>query len=296
MCCRGVYSVLNMLFFLSSVMGQEPKPFLKNFKTKKVEYGATISPDEKTVYFVKTDSFYIVTPKRIYQSEFLNGTWSEPKIAPFSIHDSDSSPFISVDGKELFFTSKRPIDGVDSKSSNVWKVQLKGPKKGKTTLVSNVNSNKNEYSPSVDSNRNFYFGSYQEGGEGSGDLWCSEYSDGNYAKPINLGSNVNTPNGEWGSCISPDGKILVFENSGNSENYSYAGDLYISKKVDDTWQKPLHLSHPINSIGSDLTPKIHKDKLYFSSNREMDSNGNLLLNDVNLYSLKLSTLINQITE
>lgn len=283
-----------LIFLVTLSEAQEPKPFLKDLMSKKVEYGATITPDNSTVYFVKTDSFYISTPTRIYKSILRHGKWSTPKIAYFSTHDSDSSPFVTPDGKRLFFTSKRPKENETVENNNIWYVDLVDGKEGKPVCLNIVNSKKSEYSPSLDNQGNLYFGSNRDGGYGMGDLWYSEFENGRYQKPINLGRLINTPNGEWGSCISADGQLLIFENSGNKQNYSGAGDLYISQKINGYWQKPLHLPQPINSIGSDLTPKFHNGFLYYASNRNYDYLGNLDLNNVNLYSLSITNILYRI--
>lgn len=291
---KKLFTTPLLVFLFSLSEAQEPTLFLKDLMSKKVEYGATITPDSKTVYFVKTDSFYISKPKIIYKTNNINSVWSIPIKVNFSGKYSDSSPFVTPDGKRLFFTSKRPKENETVENNNIWYVDLVDGKEGKPVCLNIVNSKKSEYSPSLDNQGNLYFGSNRDGGYGMGDLWYSEFKNGKYQKPINLGRLINTPNGEWGSCISADGQLLIFENSGNKQNYSDAGDLHISQKINGTWQKPLHLPQPINSVGSDLTPKFHNGFLYYASNRNYDHLGNLDLNNVNLYSLSITNILHRI--
>lgn len=266
------------------------EPHLSN----KVEHSLTISPDKRTIYFVKTDSFYVSKPKAIYKSKLSNGQWSDPQKVSFSGEYSDSSPFLTTTGDRLFFTSLRPVNGVPAKSNNIWYVDIIDGKEGVPIYLSAVNSEESDYSPSLDKYENLYFGSYRSGGHGSGDLWWSEFKDGIYQKPENLGGIINSEFGEWGSCISPNGKFIIFENSGKSENQSAAGDLYVAYKENRRWTQPIHLNSTINSVGSDLTPKIHGNTLYFASNRENDYESVLNWNNVDLYSISLIELLNSV--
>lgn len=278
------------------LVAQTPSRFAEELLTTAVEYGFTISPDQETAYFVRTDSFYVATPRAIYQTFWTGEKWTSPMVASFSGVYGDSSPFISPDGKKLFFTSNRPVHGQEVTNSNIWCVELnEGKPITEPFPLDIVNSEVSEYSPSVDSVGNLYFGSYREGGVGYGDIWWSAYQDGEYQTPQNLGPNINTKEGEWGSCISPDGELLIFENSGHPQNLSAAGDLYLAIKKNGQWQEVTHLPAPYNSIGSDLTPKFHGETLFFASNRPR-KDGAFDLNNVDIYQLKLAELLQILEE
>jgi len=280
-----------VLLLCASSAAQGVKLFSQVLQSEMVEYSLTFTPDGKTAYFVKTDSFYVSKPRAIYQSKKVNGQWTTPKLAAFSGQYSDSSPFVSPDGKRLFFTSRRPAAGAFNGSSNIWYVPLEAGKEGTPVFVDGVNSEKSEYSPTVDARGNLYFGSYRDGGQGWGDIWMAKWENGRYLPPKNLGAEINTVNGEWGSCIAPDGSYLIFEASGWDDGLSPAGDLYISFRKDRKWQKPVHFDPPINSIGSDLTPRIHGDTLYFASNRPTGEYQGLNNNNVALYYISLAELL-----
>lgn len=281
-------------FFTLSVAAQEPILFASEILSENVEYSLTITPDQQTIYFVKTDSFYVSKPQAIYRSNWENGSWSTPEVAGFSGQYSDSSPFVSPDGKTLFFTSRRPVHGQEVNASNIWMVTLEKNGEGEPIYLEIVNSDKSEYSPTVDQAGNLYFGSYREGGHGWGDIWRSAWKEGTYQVPENLGPVINSREGEWGSCIAPDGSFLIFEASGWPENLSYSGDLYISFHKEGIWQQPIHFPEPINSIGSDLTPKIHGGQFYFASNRHEDVSVAVRNNNVDLYVISLENLLQKI--
>lgn len=270
---------------------KEPKLFSKEILSETVESSLTISPTGKELFFVKKDSFYSFAGKStIYNSKLKNGKWSNPKVASFSGTYSDTGPFISPDGKYLFFTSDRPTDGNKiKKDKDIWILEKIRENWSNPIHIAEINSDKSEYSPSIDNKGNLYFGSYRNGGKGSGDLWVSYYINGSYVTPINLDEAINSQEGEWGSCISPDGDYLVFEASGREENITYDGDLYISYRKDGQWEKAIHLGD-LNSGGSDLSPKIHGEYLYFASNRHENRTIEKNNNNVELYMLKWKKL------
>ncbi|MCB0463942.1 MAG: PD40 domain-containing protein, partial [Flavobacteriaceae bacterium] len=128
------YTLLFTILYFNAYP-QQPQSFLEQLLSDKVEYSLTITPDKNTIYFVKTDSFYVSKPKAIYKSVKSNGVWSQPMKASFSTHDSDSSPFVTPDGKRLFFTSRRSVNGKQPVGSNIWYVDLVNGKEGEPTFL-----------------------------------------------------------------------------------------------------------------------------------------------------------------
>lgn len=72
------------------------------------EAAEEFAPDGKSLYFIKsTPDFNFWT---MVFSNFENGRWSAPKVAPFSGQYSDADPFITADGKSSFlFRGDRSI-------------------------------------------------------------------------------------------------------------------------------------------------------------------------------------------
>jgi hypothetical protein len=84
-----------------------------------------------------------------------------------------------------------------------------------------------------------------------GDLdiyFSKKYSDGTWTEPKNLGPVINTVGAEGSVFLAADGKTLYFSSTGHPGFGSY--DMYMSKRLDDTWtnwSKPLNLGFKINS-------------------------------------------------
>jgi len=90
--------------------------------------------------------------------------------------------------------------------------------------------------------------------QGSRDLYVSFMkSDSSWTEPKNLGSVVNTANEETAPFLASDDKTLYFSSNGFS---GYGGsDIYVSKRLDDTWtnwSEPENLGPEINSPLEDL--------------------------------------------
>ncbi|MCS7303299.1 MAG: OmpA family protein [Bacteroidota bacterium] len=74
-----------------------------------------------------------------------------------------------------------------------------------------------------------------------------------WSTPQHLGSTVNSEGMESSPFLAADGRTLYFASSGFESNGKY--DIYISRRLDDTWQQwsaPVRLPAPINTDEMDL--------------------------------------------
>ena len=109
----------------------------------------------------------------------------------------------------------------------------------------------------------------QKDSQGELDLYVSErIEDNEWSQPVNLGSDINTIAYDYSPFLAADGISLYF----SSEGYAGYGkaDIYVSKRLDDTWQKwskPENLGPVINSPGMDSKYNIpaNSEYAYFSS-------------------------------
>ncbi len=89
---------------------------------------------------------------------------------------------------------------------------------------------------------------------GGKDLYVSFLQKGNkWTEPLNLGNDVNTAHTESSPYLAADNETLYFSSKGFS---GYGGnDVYISRRLDDTWTnwtEPENLGPDINSEGDDV--------------------------------------------
>lgn len=110
------------------------------------------------------------------------------------------------------------------------------------------------------------------GSLGGEDLYVSFYDPEQkiWSEPLHLGSTVNTPGDEITPFLAPDGVSLYF--STNSRPDSKGMDIYLTRRLDDTWKHwspPQRLPEPINSDADDYYFKFaatRAEVAYFVSN------------------------------
>ena len=111
------------------------------------------------------------------------------------------------------------------------------------------------------------FASDMEGGFGGMDLYISRFENGNWTKPENLGTEINTPFNEVFPAYSPAGN-LYFSTSGHK---GLGGlDVYVTRFENGAWQNPQNMLAPINSSYDDFGISFDREERrgFFSSNRK----------------------------
>ncbi len=94
-----------------------------------------------------------------------------------------------------------------------------------------------------------YFSSDMYGGCGGMDLYYSDLEMGIWTKPVNLGTTVNSPFDEISPAISGD-SLLYFSSNGQPGYGNF--DVFFSAIHSNTYDNPINMKAPINSIGDDL--------------------------------------------
>ncbi|HXQ72929.1 MAG TPA: hypothetical protein VN844_20695 [Pyrinomonadaceae bacterium] len=250
-------------WFLNPATQSDPVIFGAGvISTRDYESSITFEPDGKTAYFVKSMpdlSFRVIVVSRL-----AKGKWSTPEVASFSGQYSDTDPFVSPDGKKLFFASRRPVEGTTPKADfDLWVVEKTNTGWSEPRhLDAPINSETQETSPSVTTDGTLYFSSSRAGGKGSVDLYRAKPAGGNYSAPENLGDAINSPGPEIQVFISPDERVLILATAGRSDSLGSV-DLYLSKRTDGAWSKPVNLGDKINSSGVDSAPRISPDGKHF---------------------------------
>lgn len=220
----------------------------------------SFSPDGRELYFIKSAPDF--STWTICVSYWKNNAWSTPAIAPFSGKYNDADPFITQDGKRLYFISDRPVLESDSqqKDLDIWYLN-KTPAgwSAPIRMDSTINSPANEWYPTLASNGNLYFGSERANGVGRCDLYFARYQNGKYLAAENLGKPVNSEFNEYEPFILPDESSLIFMGIRPGSGRS---DLFFTYKKNGAWTPPQSLKE-LNSPGSEYSPSITHDKKYF---------------------------------
>ncbi|MCP4901896.1 MAG: hypothetical protein GY906_33445 [bacterium] len=259
--------------------GRHPELFAPGIvSTGLAELNSVFTPDGKEFYYavdIGMDWVIMVTRER-------NGTWSTPEVASFSREDSAVDLSISADGQRLFYCSNRSRSGSGEREHNldIWYVdRTEDGEWSEPTNLAAINSDSSEFYPSVTADGTLYFLSGRDGGLGRNDIYRSQFANGEYAEPENLGPVVNTPGGEGDAFIAPDESYIIFNSSGHKRGPA-DGSLFISYRSDDaTWSTPRNLSSAMQADRSDFCPMLSPDGKYFffssARPRFADSSGHL---------------------
>lgn len=231
----------------------------------------TITPNEEEAYFT------LLSPARelsvIIRLQKEATDWSSTQIASFSGQYTDLEPFLSPDGLKLYFASNRPIskDSTNTKDFDIWYVkrdQMGAKWSEPINLGAPVNSELDEFYPSIATSNNLYFTMVKKELNSEDDIFMCEWNNGKYADPVRLGEGVNTKYAEYNAFVSPDESYILFGGWRRPDGLG-SGDLFMSKRVDGTWQDATNLGAEINSKDMEYCPFVNAKTgtLYFTSRR-----------------------------
>lgn len=227
----------------------------------------------------------------LYSKKNMQGTWCKPEVAPFAGKYSDLEPSFTADGKKLFFSSNRPVNGTEIKDFDIWVVEKENGKWGEPrNLGSPVNTKEDEFYPSITKTGNLYFTAAYKNGIGKEDIFMAKLENGKYGEPVPLDTAVNSKSYEFNAFVSPDEDYIIFTSYGRKDDKG-RGDLYMSiKDAAGKWLPAKNLSF-LNSEKLDYCPFVSFDKktMFFTSER---------INLKNSFAgnpIKLDDLINSFT-
>ena len=188
--------------------------------------GICITPDNKRMYVTVNLLVPFQNTKikntGIYYTDLVDGKWA-PFRALRSVNDEDGNPTwegqptISSDGKMIIFASARnsSMYSVDGMGQNKYGMDLFMTTKGQNgswsapkNLGDVINTKGHEKTPFLHTDsKTLYFSSNGHAGLGGYDLFYTRMDDyGNWMKPVNLGTPINTAADEHGFIVSLDGK------------------------------------------------------------------------------------------
>jgi len=212
---------------------------------------------------------YYAEPKNY--KDFWRGTsapTSMPKIFNQTLHDGP----VCFSGDEIYLTRtgiSKKTKQEDGIKTNVFQIYYSDKTTGSSSLKA-FPFNSDTYSaghPAVSSDRKrMVFASDMPGGKGLSDLFVSEFVNGEWTKPVNLGESINSSANEVFPLLVND-TLLFFASDGHP---GYGGlDLYVTRYKDGSWSKPENLLAPVNSSYDDFSMAVSNDLTYgfFSSNR-----------------------------
>lgn len=232
-------------------------------------FGFTMSPDKQVGYFVR--SYSGRDTLIIYEMRKKEGIWQEPVPASFSGKVGewkDIDPFVTPDGKRLFFQSNRPLKKGDpvKKDFDIWVLdkQNDGRWSEPRHLGFIVNSDTSDSFLSTTASGKLYFGSMRNGTLGGMDIFSAEPKGNSWAVPQNIGNTINSAEHDTNPYIAPDENFIIMTKRAHREKKD--SELDISFNIDGKWTSPWNVGGIINSEYSEFCPFMipGEDTLYFA--------------------------------
>lgn len=254
------------LYFGLNTPGNEPELFAPKIISipPGVHSSAIISPDGRSILWSPMSR-----NSETMQSDFINGSWSVPRVVDFGLPDGISEPCFSPDGSHLYFLSFQTNDAHPVARERIWFSQKEDNNWSKARLLDDVIiAHPTHWQFSVAANFNIYFTSEIETVRGEQDIYMARYINGRYTEPEDLGPAINSSGRDLTPFIAPDESFLLFARVGNS---TQKADIFISYKLSDqNWSTAIPLDNGINTAGNDLCPVVSPDGRYFFFTSQAD--------------------------
>lgn len=227
-----------------------------------------LSPDGTEIFYTlqaPLASFQTI----MYSKKQVDGPWSKPVIAPFAGQYSDLEPAFTSDGNRLYFASNRPVSGDKIKDFDVWVVERTKTGWNKPeNLGEPINTEMDEFYPSITNSGNLYFTASYKTAIGKEDIFVAYNDGGKFKVPIPLDTAINSKAYEFNAFVAPDESYIIFTSYGRKDDQG-RGDLYISMKDDKGKWTPAKNLGLINSDRIDYCPFVSADgkSFFYTSER-----------------------------
>jgi Tol biopolymer transport system component len=241
--------------------GLEPEKFAPGIiSSNRHEYAITFTPDGNEFYFTKRGGSLSQSTIMIMKKE-----WDVPQVASFSGIYADSEPFITPDGKRLYFGSRRPLEDDEiPKRPHIWITDRINSEWSKPRLLGSPFHDIFIMYPTLTKDGTLYF-------SGRGGIHRSILTCDGYEKIERLSDSINSGPAAH-PFIAPDESYLIFDGRDRPDGFG-GWDLYISfHSADGSWTKAKNMGEKINSDSNELCASVSPDGkyLFYESSRDDD--------------------------
>jgi Tol biopolymer transport system component len=228
------------------------------------DYNLSYDGRERLLVFARSEADF--RNAKIYVAEKTNGRWSSPEPIGFSEpRYSDSDPWLTPDGRTLFFVSNRPPRGVGEPKPDldIWRSVRRGGAWSAPEHLAQLSSPGPELGVELHG-QNLYFSSVRKGGKGGLDIYRAKLGPAGFEPPQLVEGPFNSTESDSDYTVSPDGLRAAFWRSKQGR-----GVLHVARWNGARWSDPVPLPNSVNIGPFNFTPSFSRDgrKLRFASTR-----------------------------
>jgi hypothetical protein len=207
-----------------------------------------------SVLFIFLSLLFFSCSSNDESSEILDVNFKNPiEITITGYNGSAMEPFISYDGKYLFFNN--PTE--ENQSGDIHYAEFSNNEifvyKG---LVQGVNTNKFEGAPSMDASGNFYYTSLNTYPQNFLSIYRGKFNNGSVTNVTAIDQNLTQKQigkVDMDAVISSNGeKLILAIGTFTTKNYPDESNLIIASKINDTFIKDSNSDEILKNINSDL--------------------------------------------
>ena len=254
------------VMMLSALAAPPSAGLLNEVSSPLNDYNLSFDRREQRLVFGRSEAEF--RNAKIFIAERRGSRWSKPQ--PISFSDdrySDSDPWLTPDGRTLFFISDRPSPerAKERRDYDIWRSDWVGGRwSPPRRLGATVNSAGQELGPELHGGV-LYFASARRSGLGGLDIYQARSKADGFEQAELLPAPFKTAASESDFTLDDSGRAAMFWRSVGER-----GTIHIAYRDGDGWSKPVPLPDAINMGAFNFTPSFSSDgkRVRYSSTLE----------------------------
>jgi Tol biopolymer transport system component len=245
------------IMLLAAMLGSAPagEP-LRPFSSPASDYNLSMDRAERIAVFARSHADF--QNARILVSVRTQGSWSEPQPISFTkAGASDSDPWLTPDGRTLYFVSDRPAAAREAGRTDldIWRSRrlADGSWGEPEHLGAAINGRGPELGPELHGNV-LTFSAARRSGKGGLDVYAAPVTASGFGAPALLEGPFNSPDSDSDFTIAPDGRTAAFWRGSGGK-----GLIMVSRRTKSGWSEPEPVGPAINHGAFNFTPAFTRD-------------------------------------